>query len=226
MSPRGPATGADEVVVFVGGAPVTPFVESLRPLIAPNAWTIAADSGLDTAHELDAEVQLLVGDLDSVDEHLLAAHAARGRAIDRHPVDKDRTDLEIALDHACTAGPRRITVIGGAGGRLDHLMANIAQLTRPGLDGIEVVAHLPPATVHVVTRRVSIAGSVGETISLLPAHGDARGVSTTGLAFPLDDEDLPAGSSRGVSNRLATPRASVSVRSGRLLLIRPGVTGP
>lgn len=223
MHPRGETNNhADEVVVFVGGDSVTPFVERLQRVVNPEAWAIAADSGLHTAHALGAAVQLVVGDFDSVDTELLATHVANGGAIDRHPVDKDRTDLEIALDHAFAATPRRITVIGGAGGRLDHLVANIAQLARPDLDDVEVVAYLPPATVYVVTRQVTITGTIGETVSLLAVHGDAHGVSTTGLAFPLDNEDLAAASSRGISNRLSEPHATVTVRAGRLLIIRPG----
>jgi thiamine pyrophosphokinase len=217
------ARHVDDVVVFVGGSPVTPFAERLGALLPAAAWAIAADAGLHVAAALDYEVHLVVGDMDSVDPVLLDAHAARGTAVERHPVDKDRTDLEIALDHARSLSPRRITVVGGGGGRLDHFVANLSQLAHPDLDGIDVVAHMPPAIVQVVTDEITMHGKRGELVSLIPVHGHAGGVTTTGLAFPLSDDDLPSGASRGVSNRFEEPLATVAVRTGRLLVIRPGV---
>ncbi|MEX0831611.1 MAG: thiamine diphosphokinase [Nitriliruptoraceae bacterium] len=214
----------DDVIVFVGGASIVPFVGTFKDRLPKSAWSIAADSGLHVAEALDHPVHLIVGDLDSVDLARLAVHEHAGVAVDRHPVDKDRTDLEIALDHARSKSPRRITVVGGGGGRLDHLMGNLSQLARPDLDGINVVAYLPPATVHIVTDDVTVTGQVGEPVSLVPVHGDARGVTTTGLEFPLSDDNLPAATSRGISNRFSSPQATVNLQHGRLLMIRPGVT--
>jgi len=214
----------DDIIVFVGGESIVPFVGTLKDRLPPGAWSIAADSGLHVAEALDHPVHLIVGDLDSVDPARLAAHEDAGVPVDRHPVDKDRTDLEIALDHARSKSPQRITVVGGGGGRLDHLVGNLSQLTRPDLDGIDVVAYLPPAIVHIVTDDITVTGQVGEPVSLVPVHGSARGVTTTGLAFPLSNDDLSTATSRGISNRFSSSQATVSLRHGRLLMIRPGVT--
>jgi thiamine pyrophosphokinase len=53
-------------------------------------------------------------------------------------------------------------------------------------------------------------------------HGPAHGVSTTGLRYPLDDEDLEAASSRGVSNEWVAGVATVRLRTGVLLAVAPG----
>jgi thiamine pyrophosphokinase len=50
-------------------------------------------------------------------------------------------------------------------------------------------------------------------------------VTTTGLRFPLRDETLPAGSSRGVSNELTTTSASVALVAGTLLIVQPELLG-
>ena len=89
----------------------------------------------------------------------------------------------------------------------------------------QVVAHMGEATVHVVTTDVHLAGTPGELLSLLPVHGPVEGVVTDGLLYPLRDEDLPAGSTRGVSNEFVEHAASVSVRSGTLLAVQPGALG-
>ena len=61
----------------------------------------------------------------------------------------------------------------------------------------------------------------GSLCSLLPVGGVAHGVRTEGLRFPLHDEDLLPGSTRGVSNEFTAREATVSVRDGVLLAVQP-----
>ncbi len=70
--------------------------------------------------------------------------------------------------------------------------------------------------------QVSVAGARGDLVSLLPVHGAADGVTTAGLRYPLHDEPLPAGTTRGVSNVLLGTEGSVSLRAGTLLVVLPG----
>ena len=48
---------------------------------------------------------------------------------------------------------------------------------------------------------MEIEGSKGDILSLLPLGGDAAGVSTLGLLYPLDAETLNEGYARGMSTR-------------------------
>jgi thiamine pyrophosphokinase len=64
-----------------------------------------------------------------------------------------------------------------------------------------------------------LPGSIGATVSLLPLGGDAEGITTAGLRYPLRDEPLRTGPARGLSNMRVAPGASVSVRTGRLLVV-------
>jgi thiamine pyrophosphokinase len=207
-----------DVVVLAGGDSVDPRTADRLPR---DAFVIAADAGLHAAEALRIEADVVVGDLDSVDARSLDDAVRKGARVERHPVDKDRTDLAIALDLATDHGAERITVVGGYGGRLDHLAANLALLASPAYPAT-VVAHMGPATVTVVRDHAELAGRPGELVSLVPMHGPALGVTTAGMRFPLEDEDLSAGSSRGVSNELVAPRALVRVREGCVLAIQPG----
>jgi thiamine pyrophosphokinase len=56
-------------------------------------------------------------------------------------------------------------------------------------------------------------------LSLLPLGGEAHGIHTTNLAYPLEDEDLPFGPARGVSNLLTAEVATVSLKSGTLIAV-------
>jgi thiamine pyrophosphokinase len=184
---------------------------------------IAADSGLDQAGRLGIEVDVVIGDLDSVSRAALAEARGAGVPIEAHPPEKDAVDLELALDAAVARGASEIHVLGGGGGRLDlasstlHLLANCATKVK----AIE-------ATVGGWRVRPLVSGMAwvgegdkGELISLQPMGGDCAGVTTSGLVFPLKGERLEWGSSRGMSNRFVGGPASVAVDRGTLLLMRP-----
>jgi thiamine pyrophosphokinase len=208
-----------DVIVLAGGEPVEPPLP--RPLPAASL-VVAADGGIAAARALGLPVHVLIGDLDSVDPDDLADAERTGVRIERHPVDKDRTDLALALDHAVDAGATSITVVGGHGGRLDHLAGNLALLAAADYAGVAVTGLLGAAIVTVVHTEATLHGAVGDTVSLLATHGSAGCVSTDGLAFALDDATLQPGSSLGLSNRFTAPHARVRVGSGTVLAIQPG----
>jgi thiamine pyrophosphokinase len=208
----------DTVVVVAGGsAPGRRAVEAI-PAGAP---VIAADSGADHALALELPVELAVGDFDSATPAALDALAARGTRVERHPPAKDATDLELALRAALALEPRRILVIGGTEGRLDHLLGELLILGIDELERVEVDAALGDAFVHVIRGERTVQGTEGEVLSLFALHVPATGIQTEGLAYPLRGETLIPGSSRGISNRFSAPEARISLESGLLLAVRP-----
>jgi thiamine pyrophosphokinase len=203
--------------IVCGGGPVRIALDLPR-----DAVVIAADVGLVEARRLGLEVDVLIGDLDSVPEAELAAFEAAGGVVRRHPEDKDATDLDLAITEAIVAGAGRIVVAGGDGGRLDHLLANALLLGSSRHAAVEVDAVFGAARLHVVRGRRELEGSAGELITLLALGGPAGGVRTEGLRWPLVDAVLEPGSSLGVSNRFDGGRATIQVADGVLLAIRPG----
>ena len=203
-------------VVAGGESPDAQRVEALWRSSPPDLL-VAADSGADAAVSLGLRVDVVVGDFDSVSPQALTS-AERQR---RYPVDKDATDLELALREARDLGAERITLIGGGGGRLDHLLANAAVLGSDDLADIEVDALMGEARLWVVRSQQEITGRAGQLVSLLPLGGSAHGVHTTGLRWALCGETLAAGSARGVSNEMTGSRTQVSLSSGVLLVIQP-----
>ena len=208
----------DTVVIFAGGDSLDEVAASSLP---PGEVVIAADSGLDEAFRLGFSVDLLVGDLDSVTRES-ADRAARGKTrVVAHPRNKDQTDLELAMEEGASLRPSRLVIAGGGGGRSDHLFANLYLLAGNRFSAFEITWVTNRALLHVVRKEVEIRGAPGDVVSLLAHGGDASGVETEGLRWPLNDEVLAAGSTRGVSNRLADTTAKVRIRSGVLLVIVP-----
>jgi thiamine pyrophosphokinase len=211
------------VVIGGGGLPAV-SVPNLGGL-GEGPLVVAADSGLAGAHALGLAVDLVVGDMDSVDPAVLAAARAAGAAVERHPAAKDATDLDLAVDAALARGADRLVVVTGTGDRFDHALAVALSLAADRLAGAVMEAWIGPAHLWVVRDRLGFGGHPGMLVSLIPAHGPARGVTTTGLLYPLRGEDLDAGTTRGVSNELTGRAATIQVEAGTLLVIAPGATG-
>jgi thiamine pyrophosphokinase len=208
-----------ETVVVVAGGHLS---DSPAPKLPEQVYVIAADAGIDRGLALGLRIDRAIGDFDSVSTAGLAAAEAAGAVIERHPAAKDATDLELALDAALALAPARILVIGSSGGRVDHLLGLVLLLADARYAGATVDAYLGGATVAVIRDSRTLTGAPGEIVSLLPVHGAAEGVSTSGLEYPLHDETLAAGTSRGVSNVFAAKEAMISVASGCLITVQPG----
>jgi thiamine pyrophosphokinase len=208
------------VVVFGGGSPPSPRAIERLPA---GALVVAADSGYDHARAHGIDVDELVGDLDSISPDALEAAKAAGVPIDLYPAAKDATDLALALLTARDAGAVHITVVAGDGGRLDHLLTGLLALADPALADAVVEAWIGDAWVRALhgPGRAEIHGRPGELVTLAAVGGSAIGVRTEALVYPLHDETLEPGSTRGVSNVLETTEATVSLEEGTLLIVQP-----
>lgn len=216
------ATSAHETtaLVVIGGLP--PKRSIIKHL--PNYdFVIAADSGLHAAIDLGLRVAAVVGDMDSVDHAVLAVAEATGSHIERVSRDKDNTDTELALLTAVARGARRITVITGGGGRLDHQLGVLAVMQHPALGECSVQAFWDTAQLHLVRGpgSIVIAGTVGSLVGITPAGGNADGISTSGLRWTLNNESLLAHSTRGISNEMTEPQATITIATGNLFIIQP-----
>jgi thiamine pyrophosphokinase len=183
---------------------------------------IAADGGAIWLASIGVRPHRLVGDLDSVDESLVRRLAADGTSIDRHPAEKDESDTELGVRCAIDAGADQIVLLATlAGRRLDHELANALLLAHPALRGRDVRMVRGPVTLRVARdgQRLELSGRGGDLVTLLAIGGDAAGVTTVGLRYPLSAGTLGLGSSRGVSNQVVAPPASVAIERGTLLVV-------
>src|SRR5512144_1217814 len=103
---------SEEVVVVIAGGEALDSSVS----VPAGATVVVADRGLDHAQALGLEVAIAVGDFDSASAEAVAAAEHAGTRIERHPVEKDATDLELALDVAIGLAPARILVLASRGG--------------------------------------------------------------------------------------------------------------
>jgi len=206
-------------VIFANGELSQP--ENVLCLLHPNDLLVAADGGGKHCAALGLQPHLLVGDMDSLDPAIAARFEAAGSEVVRYPTHKDYTDLELALQQALERGAGEIIVLAALGRRWDQTLANLLlpaseafeHISIRLIDGCQEIQLLRPG------KWLELHGQPGDTLSLLPLLGTACGISTQGLEYPLKDENLEFGSTRGVSNVLldATPR--IYLRQGLLVSV-------
>lgn len=209
------------MILILGNGPWR-GVESLPELAAQADYIIAADGGFAKARGLQVEVDLVIGDLDSLGSEERAALAESGLGTITFPKEKDQTDLELALDRAIALRPERVVLFGALGARLDQTLANILLLERAARAGIAAEIVAGRERIHLVHERLELEAEVGDPISLLPLTAAVRSVRTWGLRYQLDGEDLYRASSRGVSNEVVACPAGVELREGLLFVIHRG----
>jgi len=190
-----------------------------------DTFVIGADGGAARAHDADVRVDIVVGDLDSIDPAVLVRLATAGTEIRRASPDKDQSDTELAILAALERGSGPIAVLGALGGaRIDHALANVLLLAHPRLDGHDVAildggTRIRCAGTDTGPGTVVLTGERGDLVTLLAIAGPVEGVTTHDLRYPLHAETLIPGPARGLSNELLGATASVTTERGRLLVI-------
>jgi thiamine pyrophosphokinase len=197
------------------------------PEAAPaHPLVLAADGGAARCRGAGIQPDIVIGDLDSLaseERTRLEGLGVEFRVSDRA---KDESDMELCLWAALEAGATRITILGALGlDRPEHSIANLLLLAHPRLDGLDVAivgrgSRITRIGSADVPGQAHIEGKPGDYVSLFAVGGDVAGLTTTGLRFPLRDEALPVGPSRGLSNELTGTQATVTTRRGRLLVVQ------
>lgn len=194
--------------------------EHERSLIRADDLIFCADGGARHAFELSIVPDLVIGDADSLAETPRAWLLANNVTIQSHPVEKNATDLELALQAAIESGADSVLLLAATGTRIDHTFANFSLLAAARQAG--VAAQIVAGRQHcfyISNESITIRGAPGETLSLLPWGRDAHGVTAEGVYWPLHAETLTFGENRGISNVLVASEARVSVQRGALLVV-------
>ncbi|MDX1435198.1 MAG: thiamine diphosphokinase [Anaerolineales bacterium] len=209
-----------QTIIFANGI-INPAT-AVRELLKAAEFVIAADGGARHCLALELTPDVLIGDFDSLTPAEIARLEAAGAELIRHPARKDHTDLELALAHAAARGATAVTILGGLGGRLDQTAASLLLPASPDRRklSIRLVDGRQSARVLHGPGSLDLAGRPGDTLSLLALAGDAIGITTSGLEYPLQNQNLAFGSSHGISNALIGERAELRLEAGLLLVVQ------
>lgn len=209
-----------QILLFANGEanPGTMIQRALDEVDAP--YVLCADGGALNALKFHRTPQTIVGDMDSLTALQAAEFAAQGAELVQYPVDKDETDLELALCWAARRQAAAIYIVGGLGGRFDQTLANVYLLALPELDDIHIEIVDAEQSIRLLKPgQHQVKGQAGDTISLIPISRAAGGITTSALKYPLRGEPLQFGPARGLSNVMQTDQASIEIRQGLLLMV-------
>jgi thiamine pyrophosphokinase len=189
---------------------------------------VAADGGTLALERWGVVPHAIVGDLDSLGLERARAYDARGVTVVPFSPDKNESDLELAVAYAIRAKADDILLLGILGGaRFDHELANTLLIAADGYRGRGLRAVRGEVTVRALHggEQLELTGAAGDLVTLLAVRGDAEGVRTQRLRYPLAGETLPFGASRGLSNLVVSAGASVACDRGVLLVIETSAGG-
>ena len=153
---------------------------SLPPDALSGALVIAADGGWEWLARHGIRPHLAVGDFDSL------GFVPEGVPVLRHPPEKDDTDMMLAVKEGLARGCTRFFLCGGLGGRLDHTLANLHVLSHLAGQGCAAFL-LDERTAVTAVHNAALTFSPNHrgTISVFPWGGAAKGVTLSGLRYPL-----------------------------------------
>ena len=180
---------------------------------APGDMVIAADGGWRICRREGITPDLLLGDFDSLQE---VPHFAN---IQRVPVEKDDTDMMLAIKEGLRRSETVFHLYGGVGGRTDHTIANLQSLLYLACRGARgwLYGDRERFTAICDGELILPAREKG-IVSVFCMGADAAGVTIEGGQYPLHDAVLTASFPLGVSNHYVGNPVRVAVTQGSLLI--------
>lgn len=199
-------------LIITGGE--SPPVKIIRQEADQSSIIVAADSGFDTALRCGITPDFVVGDMDSVISNGQLESFPGDRVL-RHPHDKDDTDTEIALKLVREKGMKYIVLIGGGGGRLDHLIGILSLFDRDNRPDEWYTGY---EHVFSIYDGFELHDAVGHRVSLFPAGKERCTMTSSGLKWPLDGLSWEKGDV-GISNEITDNNMTIQMITGRLIMV-------
>ncbi|RDW20826.1 thiamine diphosphokinase [Oceanobacillus arenosus] len=185
-------------------------------------YWIGADRGAFVLARRQIPIQYAVGDFDSIDEHEKNLIRESATYYEEYQVEKNETDLELALLKALELNPDEIYLFGVTGGRIDHELANIQLLyliRNKGIKGV-IIDHLNYLELTLPGVHEIMEDKRYSNISFIPYTEKVEGITLTGFYYPLTNKTITWGSTRCISNKLSSISGTFSYDKGILLLIK------
>ncbi|MEI3521301.1 MAG: thiamine diphosphokinase [Anaerosacchariphilus sp.] len=185
---------------------------------------IAVDNGLRFCYDNQIKPTWIVGDFDTAAPELVEYYQTQTDIpIRRFNPVKDSTDSQIAIELALELGSSEITLLGGTGTRMDHVLGNIQSLMLAKKKGVSCVILDEYNRIQLIDgeTRLKKSEQYGKYVSLLPLTTEVTGVDLTGFKFNLTGHTFTSTGSAGlgVSNEIIEDIAEIRVKSGIFVLI-------
>ena len=196
------------------------YSSDMITIIRNAQMVLCADGGARHLRKMNITPDILTGDFDSIDADDQSFFQNKKVKTKTFPQTKNYTDTELCLSYAIKKNATDITFLGVTGSRLDHTLANIfllKKLTKLNIKSRIIDRH---NELFIVTDFIELQGRPGELLSIIPVSHSVKGITLTGLEYPLKNADIKMGDSLGISNVFKESAASISIKKGVVIAVK------
>lgn len=199
--------------VIIGASPDAD-IELVRNSIIKTDFVVCADGGHVTAKRAGIVPGLIAGDFDSSE-----MPDDPGCELIKLPVRKDDTDTMFLVRECLKRGYNDFLLLGATGGRPDHTAANICTLEYIRQNGAIGIIEDSRYTIQIMGPGEHLILEMNDCgFSAFPYACEKCTLSLRGFDYELEKGSLTSDYVLGVSNRICSDRAVVSVHDGLLLV--------
>ncbi|MCL4378865.1 MAG: thiamine diphosphokinase [Actinobacteria bacterium] len=183
---------------------------------------IAADGGAKNCLSMRISPDIVIGDMDSINISIIKKLNVKEKNIKfiSTKSEKDESDTQLAVDYAAGRGIKDILIVGAAGDRIDHSLANLLLLSSPVYKGLSIKMLTDDYEIFVSNKSLDITGEPGKLLSIFSLTPFTFFVKTAGLKYRLKNEKLLFSPVRGLSNVFTGKIAKLDISKGTLLLFK------
>jgi len=202
-------------ILIVGAGEV--WQEGLCKLYSKSDYVICVDGGSKVFKKFNLSADLYLGDFDSTttENHLYMLN--HSKKVLEFPAEKNKTDLEIALDIAVERKCDKINILGATGSRLDHTLSNINLLSRYFSEKVQITLYSEHHEIFYAECDVDIFSNK-QYFSVFPISKEGAVISMSGCKYPLNNQIIAFASSIGVSNEFIDRTVHIEVHRGGILI--------
>ena len=177
-----------------------------------NKYVIGVDEGAYIALQNGINLDVAIGDFDSVDAKRLAYIKSKTQVIELSPMKND-TDTGAALKLCKDA--TKIIILGGIQGkRIEHFIANLLLMElNPKIEMLDNNSHM-----YIMDSSFSIRKTDYKFISFFALTNTI--LTLEGFQYPLTNYNLKNTDPLTISNEIIADRGIVTIKDGRILVIQ------
>ena len=194
--------------------------EFMDKLVSENAVCFCADGGANSAFKYGKMLEVIIGDLDSVEKNVLEYYKSKNVLIKKFPKDKDFTDFELILKEIRKIKKdnnylQQVFVVGGLGKRIDMTLSNLFIMEKYK----NLVFLQENEEIFYAEKSFVLKNKKGYEFSIIPITEKVEKLTLKGFKFETNKIDVKRESSRLVSNVIVGNEASVEFENGKLIII-------
>lgn len=181
---------------------------------------IAVNGGTKNCYKLGITPDLIMGDVDSLPKKILNFYKKKEVRILSFPVEKDKTDTELAIEMALEFQPKEIYLFCMLGKRIDHMLCNIFIMEKIIRKSIKAIILNNETRMELINKNTRIDGKIGSIVSFISLSKKSDGISLKGFKYNLINGSLLRSQSMGISNIIKTNNAKIYIKKGLILMIQ------